>query len=255
MTKAESCILCKDHCAARIPLFKNLDCRELIEVVKTVGRRKYKKGEVIFEEGDKCNSLYFINEGKVKLYKYTKDGKEQILSILGKNDFVGDLDLLNISEHKYNAAAVEDCKMCIITKDEMRTIMLNNPEIGIKVLEAVSEKMSAMENLIQNLATNDADTRVAYLLNELAETYGQKEGTEIVISDNDDKVHVFYIMDEDGTYKFALKPGTYNVRFRFENQNVVIVNDVDINTEIGFLEAINEKSNIFRGDKISWIYN
>ena len=99
------------------------------------------------------------------------------------------------------------------------------------------------------------DTEYILVTGKINHNDGFKKGTEIVISDNDDKVHVFYIMDEDGTYKFALKPGTYNVRFRFENQNVVIVNDVDINTEIGFLEAINEKSNIFRGDKISWIYN
>lgn len=181
MNKVGSCNACADHCASNIPLFKNLDCMELLEVVKTIGSREVKKGDILFEEGSISSSLYFINEGKVKLYKYTKDGKEQILSILSKNEFVGELDLLKESHHKFNAKAIDDCKLCIITKDEMKTLMMNNPEIGIKVLESVGEKLAQMEDLVQNLATNDIDARVAYLLIELIEKYGKREKDKIII--------------------------------------------------------------------------
>ena len=181
MNKAGNSNMCKGHCASGIPLFNNLDCTELLEVVKAIGSKKVIKGDVIFKEGSISNSLCFINEGKVKLYKYTKDGKEQILSILSKNDFVGDLELLRESTHKFNAEAIEDCKLCIITKDEMKTLMMNNPEMGIKILESVAEKLSQMEELIQNLATNDIDARVAYLLIELIEKYGDRKEDKIII--------------------------------------------------------------------------
>ena len=114
MNTAGNSNMCKGHCASGIPLFYNLDCTELLEVVKAIGSREVKKGDVIFQEGGISNSLCFINEGKVKLYKYTKDGKEQILSILSKNDFVGDLELLKESPHKFNAEAIEDCKLSLI---------------------------------------------------------------------------------------------------------------------------------------------
>ena len=181
MNTAGNSNMCKGHCASGIPLFYNLDCTELLEVVKAIGSREVKKGDVIFQEGGISNSLCFINEGKVKLYKYTKDGKEQILSILSKNDFVGDLELLKESPHKFNAEAIEDCKLCIITKDEMKTLMMNNPEMVIKILESVAEKLSQMEELIQNLATNDIDARVAYLLIELIEKYGHRKDDNIII--------------------------------------------------------------------------
>ena len=94
---------------------------------------------------------------------------------------MGDLELLKESPHKFNAEAIEDCKLCIITKDEMKTLMMNNPEMGIKILESVAEKLSQMEELIQNLATNDIDARVAYLLIELIEKYGHRKDDNIII--------------------------------------------------------------------------
>ena len=181
MNKVGNSNMCNGHCASEIPLFKNLDCNELLEVVKAIGSRSVKKGHVIFKEGEVSNAICFINEGKVKLYKYTKDGKEQILSILSKNDFIGDLELLKESTHKFNAEAIEDCKLCIITKDEMKTLMMNNPEMSIKILESVAEKLSQREELIQNLATNDIDSRVSYLLVELIEKYGQRKDGKIII--------------------------------------------------------------------------
>jgi CRP/FNR family transcriptional regulator len=55
----------------------------------------------------------------------------------------------------------------------MKDIMMKNPEIGIKVLETVGERLSKVENLVQNLATNDVDSRMAYLIIELMEKYGE----------------------------------------------------------------------------------
>ena len=63
----------------------------------------------------------------------------------------------------------------------MKTLMMNNPEMGIKILESVAEKLSQMEELIQNLATNDIDARVAYLLIELIEKYGHRKDDNIII--------------------------------------------------------------------------
>lgn len=55
----------------------------------------------------------------------------------------------------------------------MKDIMMKNPEIGIKVLETVGERLSKVESLVQNLATNDVDSRMAYLLTSLMEKYGE----------------------------------------------------------------------------------
>ena len=160
-------------CASKVPIFENLNRDELVEIVNRINHKEFSKGGVIFNEGNIANTLYFINEGKIKLYKYTKDGKEQILHILSEGDFFGELELIKPSKYGFNSKAIEDAKICTLTKEEMKDIMMKNPEIGIKVLETVGERLSKVENLVQNLATNDVDSRMAYLIIELMEKYGE----------------------------------------------------------------------------------
>jgi CRP/FNR family transcriptional regulator len=160
-------------CASKVPIFENLNNEELLKIVKTINHKEYAKGAVVFTEGNVANTLFFINEGKIKLYKYTKDGKEQILHVLSEGDFFGELELIKPSKYRFNSKAIIDTKICTLTKDEMKEIMMKNPEIGIKVLETVGERLSKVESLVQNLATNDVDSRMAYLLTDLMEKYGE----------------------------------------------------------------------------------
>ncbi len=168
-------------CASKVPIFENLNDKELLRIVKKINHKEYHKGDVIFTEGSIANTLYFINEGKIKLYKYTKDGKEQILHILSEGDFFGELELIKPSHYGFNSKAIVDAKICTLTKDEMRDIIMGNPEIGIKVLETVGERLSKVENLVQNLATNDVDSRMAYLITDLIEKYGENVSGNISI--------------------------------------------------------------------------
>jgi CRP/FNR family transcriptional regulator len=164
-----------------VPIFQNLNNEELLEIVKTINHKEYAKGDVIFTEGNVANTLYFINEGKIKLYKYTKDGKEQILHVISEGEFFGELELIKPSKHGFNSKAIVDSKICTLTKDEMKEIIMKNPEIGIKVLETVGERLSKVESLVQNLATNDVDSRMAYLLIDLMEKYGENVEKNISI--------------------------------------------------------------------------
>lgn len=176
------CNSCRGElCASKVPIFENLNNEELLEIVKTINHKEYNKGDVIFTEGNIANTLYFVNEGKIKLYKYTKDGKEQILHVLSEGDFFGELDLIKPSKYGFNAKAIVDSKICTLTKEEMKDIMMRNPEIGIKLLETVGERLAKVENLVQNLATNDVDSRMAYLITDLMEKYGEPTGNNISI--------------------------------------------------------------------------
>lgn len=74
----------KDVCTKKVPIFAVLNSCELIDVLEKIVHKEFEKNEIIFSEGGKAETLYFVNEGKIKLYKYTKDGKEQILEVMGE---------------------------------------------------------------------------------------------------------------------------------------------------------------------------
>lgn len=176
-----SCGKCSRLCASRVPIFENLDCDELEEIALQIEHKSFDKGSMIFTEGSDANTLFFINVGKIKLYKYNKDGKEQILHILTNGDFFGELDLIKSSNYQFNAKALDDAKICTLKKSEVKNIILKKPEIALKLLESVGERLSAIENLAQNLSTNDVDARIAYLLLNLMDKYSEElEGKKLI---------------------------------------------------------------------------
>ena len=103
------------------------------------------------------------------------------MHVLSEGEFFGELELIKVSKYGFNSKAIVNSKICTLTKDEMKDIIMKKPEIGIKVLETVGERLSKVENLVQNLATNDVDSRMAYLLIDLAEKYGEAAEKNISI--------------------------------------------------------------------------
>ncbi|QNO13926.1 Crp/Fnr family transcriptional regulator [Alkalicella caledoniensis] len=176
------CDRCRNKlCASKVPIFANLNDNELLDIIKMTGHREFLKGESIFFEGDSANTLYIINQGKIKLSKFTRDGKQQILHILSDGDFFGELNLLKGGQYNFDADAITKVKLCTITKEQLKDLILTRPEIGLKILEVVGERLAGVESLAQHLATNDVESRIAFLLYELKDRHGKKtpDGTMI----------------------------------------------------------------------------
>lgn len=168
-------------CASKVTIFSTLTNQELIQIISMTGHEAYNKGDTIFFEGKEANTLYLINKGKIKLFKYTKDGREQILDILSEGDFFGELNLFKEGEYSFNAEAVASTKLCTLTKENMRDIILARPEISLKILEVIGERLAKLETLAQNLATNDIEVRIANLICDLRDKYGENTSAGIEI--------------------------------------------------------------------------
>ena len=167
----ESCS--HDLCAKKVPIFSFLSDEELIKIIDMTGHKIYKKGDRLCSQGQESDTLFIINEGQVKISKLTVEGKEQIVHIFTNGDFFGELSLFNSDEIiNFDAYAVSDVKMCTLTKQDMNKIIMSNPEISLKLLQVISKRLSQTENLAQNLATNDAEIRIAFMILEFGEKYG-----------------------------------------------------------------------------------
>lgn len=168
------CRRCKGrYCTTKISIFSVLQQKQLKEITDVIIRKEYKKGTMIFLEGDVSDKLYLITKGKIKIFRYTKEGKEQILYIMSEGDFVGDLSLLKKERFKFNAEALEDTKLCILTKEDFDRILKKNPEIALKILEVLYDRIVALEDSVQRLGTKDAESRLAGLLLSLIKDFGK----------------------------------------------------------------------------------
>ncbi len=182
---SSQCTRCSNNlCAKKVPIFKTLDDKQIVDIIKMTGHKEFKKGEILCNEGEITSSLFIINEGKVKLSKINKEGKEQILRILSNGSFFGEYYLLSDYEaYNFSAYAITDVKICTLAKKDLDIIIKNNPEIAIRILGEVSKRLTNTENLVQSLSTNDTESRIAYVLLDLADKYGItiEQGIEITM--------------------------------------------------------------------------
>lgn len=181
---SNGCVKCSGkYCATKVSIFSTLQIDQLQEITNLIIRRNYKKGQIIFFEGDISDKLYIINKGKIKVFKYTKEGKEQILYILSEGDFIGDLSLLKKGKFQFNAEALEEVNVCTLTKDDFDKIIKENPHITLQILEDVHDKIVGLENLIQRLSTKDVESRLAGALISFIKDFGKDtdKGIELAI--------------------------------------------------------------------------
>ena len=122
--------------------------------------------------------LFCINSGKVKVYKISSDGKEQILKLGKPGDFLGYRAL--ISEEFYNSSAtvIEEGAMCYIPKSDFLEILQKNPAFFRKMAKRVAHELGVMEQKLVTIAQKSVRERLAATLIMLKETYGMEDGEE-----------------------------------------------------------------------------
>lgn len=161
-------------CARKVPMFSQLPEDELRAIVQMTGHRAYSKGEPLVHEGDGLQTLYIVNTGRVKLSTLTADGKEQILHILQEGDFFGEMAIFRPEDAcSFTATAMTKVNICTLEKAQMDRLLLGQPQIGLKLLGDLAQRLSKVERLAQILATNDAEVRLLQLLLTLADQYGK----------------------------------------------------------------------------------
>ncbi len=166
-------------CAKRVPIFSSLDEEELNRVVGLIIRRQFAKGETVFLEGSELDSLNIVNHGMVKAYRYTQEGKEQILYIFSEGDFFGEKNLLSRQEATYNVEALEPTHICMIRSSDFQALLREYPDISLKIIRELSRRLDRLENAVQNMGTKNAEARIGAVLLEFAEKYGTSQAAGI----------------------------------------------------------------------------
>lgn len=169
-------------CAGGVPIFSSLNREELKQVVSLITQRKYKKDTVITEEGTVPLNFFIVSKGKIKVFGYSQDGKEQIMYILTKGDFIGARNLLHEKAADYNALAMEDTVVCAINTDDFQRLMHKYPSICIKIMDVLCCRLEKMESMFRKISPKDVDSRIKMMFMEFSQKYGRKNSEGILIT-------------------------------------------------------------------------
>ena len=223
----KQCPICTGNiCLNKVPLLSSLNDGEIDMISEGVAFKSYDKGEMIFQTGDKADKLFIVCSGRMKIYNYTIDGREQILYIYSKGDFVGAFNLMKEDEYKYNAVALEQTRISTLTKSKFDEIALKNPTITLKILEKAYERIRWAEDLITRLTTSNVDGKVANLLLDLIDDFGKitDEGIVLELSINREEMGSYTgISRETMTRKLNLFKDSGLIEF--QGNKVIIIKD------------------------------
>ncbi|NLE26430.1 MAG: Crp/Fnr family transcriptional regulator [Clostridiaceae bacterium] len=175
-----NCNHCNTHhssCVSIVPIFNHLEDQQMAEIVETIKPGIYKKGEIIYSAGDQSDSLYIVNKGRIRIYRLSESGKEQLVRILAAGDFTGELALFSESTHESYAQAMEDTEVCMINRRDLQGFLMRYPSISLKILSEFSRRLEKSELQTTRVSTEKVETRIAQFLAECVENNKSMEFT------------------------------------------------------------------------------
>lgn len=159
-------------CIETVPIFKNLTKDELNQVIEISNHKSLEKGKFIFTAGDTLDSLYVVHRGKIKITRYSEDGKEQIIRILSHGEFLGELALFSNETVNTYAEAIEPTIVCMVEHQGLKDLMSKSPLLSFKMMKELSKRLEKAEALIEHSNLYNALAKVTRLLLDL-----EKENT------------------------------------------------------------------------------
>jgi len=153
----------------QIPLFSELSSSEIDALEKIILSREFGKNEFIFHEGDKAAHLYVVASGKVKVFKLSSEGKEQILQVVGSRQIFAEAAMFSGDDYPAFAQALEDSHLLLLEREKLLSLLTQNPSLGLKMLSALSYLLRRLNRLVEDLSLREVQARLAkFLLDQSA---------------------------------------------------------------------------------------
>lgn len=155
---------CEECIAKGHPIFKDLTPDELNSLNFDKGCSAYKRGNIIYHEGNRINGYYCVNSGIIKMYKTGIDGKEQIIRFAKKGDIIGYRSVLSRELACTTAKVIEDAVLCFIPSDSLFELVKENSAFAMTLMQLTCKELGEANNYITDIAQKTVRERLAEVL-------------------------------------------------------------------------------------------
>ena len=152
-----------------VPLFSSFSDQQLACLLPAVQHRRFPRGSYVIRAGEETDSLYIILAGKAKVLIPDDDGNEVILSVIGPNEFFGEMGLLDDQPRSASVETMESCEMLRISRSAFLSCLKDNFDTAMLIIRNLVKRLREADRKIESLALIDVYGRVARLLIELAQ--------------------------------------------------------------------------------------
>ncbi len=164
---------------ANIQLWRGLPQDQLDALAKIAIAKTYRKGEVIFEDGDEGRGFFVVKSGRVKVYKLSTDGKEQILHFFGDGEHFAEVPAFDGQCFPASAATVEKSELLFFPRSDFLALLEQHPTLAIDMLAIFARHLRRMAQIVENLSFKEVPGRLAGYLLYLSDR--NNTGEEVVL--------------------------------------------------------------------------
>jgi CRP/FNR family transcriptional regulator len=154
---------------ASVPLFQGLPERHLESVRSVCSDVPAGKGKMVFLEGARAEGFYVVRQGRIKVFKISPEGREQVLHVFGPGEPVGEVAVFEGGSFPANAQAVEDSRLLYISRASLKTLMQRDATLAMNMLAVLSKRLRVFTHKIEDLTLKEVPARLAAYLLDLSE--------------------------------------------------------------------------------------
>lgn len=182
---------CENCIVRKFNALRAMGKEELKAVSDSKISKKVRKGEVIFDEGEKLNGVYCVRGGVSKLSKLSPNGKDQIVKLASKGEVLGERSVIAEEYSNLSATAVSDMEVCFIPKEAIVSTLHKNPDFTFEVLRHMAHDLREADDVIVNMSQKSVKQRIAEALLYLKNNFGEDaEGYLALVLSREDIANV-----------------------------------------------------------------
>ena len=164
------------------PLFGGLSEEQLGQIGKIAIHKQFKRGEAVFWDGDPGIGFYVVLDGRVKIFKTSAEGKEQILHIYGPGNPIGEVPVFSGNRFPANAQAIEKSLLLFFPRKDFIDLISSQPSMALNMLAVLSMRLRQFTVQIENLSLKEVPSRLASYLIYLSNEQDSKMVVDLPIS-------------------------------------------------------------------------
>jgi CRP-like cAMP-binding protein len=164
--------LCEKCSLESSSIFKYLKPDEVTTINFEKDFRQYKRGDILYQEGNRISGFYCINSGIIKVFKTGFDGKEQIIRFAKKGDIIAYRSVLSNELACTSAKVIEDCQVCFIPSEILVSFIKTNPNYALELVKLACHELGEANSFITDIAQKTVRERLAEVLLFLVNDFG-----------------------------------------------------------------------------------
>lgn len=161
-------------------LFRHLDEEEMCRIIDISISRNWIKGSHIFLQDEPLENVYFIKNGKIKIYKTDANGKEQIVAIMKNGDMFPHVGFFRSGGYPANSEVMETAALIVIPIRAFEKVLIENPKLSIKVFKVLGEKIVDLQERLADQILNNTYEQILKLLVRMGKQHGEKHQEDFV---------------------------------------------------------------------------